>query len=100
MPNTFKALYRGPASLTSTVLYTVPALTTTLVSSIVVTNTASVNATYTILLDDVSVGTAVTVPGNDSALLEIKQVLATPKTIKGLASATTVNFHISGLEIT
>lgn len=100
MPNTFKALYRGAASTGSTTLYTVPASTTTLVSSIVVTNTASANATYTILLNDVSVGTTVTVPGNDSALLEIKQVLAAGNTIKGLASATTVNFHISGLEIT
>jgi hypothetical protein len=29
----------------------------------------------------------------------MKQVLATTKTIKGLASATTINFHISGVEI-
>jgi len=29
----------------------------------------------------------------------LKQVLATTKTIKGGASATTINFHISGVEI-
>ena len=28
-----------------------------------------------------------------------KQVLGASKTIKGLASATTINFHISGVEI-
>jgi hypothetical protein len=29
----------------------------------------------------------------------LKQVLATTKTITGLASAVTVNFHISGVEV-
>lgn len=100
MPNTFKVLFRGAASTGSTTLYTVPAATTTLISSILVTNTASTSATYNLLLNDVSAATAVSVPANDSALLEIKQVLASGQTIKGLASATTVNFHISGLEIT
>lgn len=99
MPNTFKVLFRGAAATTSTTLYTVPALTTTYISSILVSNTASANATYTILLNDVSAGTSVTVPANDTALLEIKQILAAGQTLKGLASATTVNFHVSGLEI-
>jgi hypothetical protein len=31
--------------------------------------------------------------------LDIKQVLTAAKTIKGFASAITINFHISGLEI-
>jgi hypothetical protein len=45
-------------------------------------------------------GTTVVVAPHDSAILEIKQALATTKTIKGFASATTVAFHISGIEIT
>lgn len=100
MANTFKVLFRGAASTGSTTLYTVPAATTTLISSILVTNTASTSATYSLSLNDVSMATTVSVPANDSALLEVKQVLAATQTIKGLASATTVNFHISGLEIT
>ena len=100
MANTFKVLFRGAAALTSTTLYTVPASTTTLISSIVVTNTAATTATYNLLLNDVSIGTLVSVPANDSALLEIKQVISAGQTIKALASATTVNFHLSGLEIT
>jgi hypothetical protein len=32
-------------------------------------------------------------------VLDIKQVLATTNTIKGGASATTINFHIGGVEI-
>jgi hypothetical protein len=100
MPNTFKVLFRGAASTSSTTLYTVPSATTTLVSSIVVTNTASTSGTYTILLNDISVGTTISIPANDSIILELKQVLSSTQTIKGFASATTINFHISGLEIT
>lgn len=100
MANTFKVLFRGAASTGSTTLYTVPAATTSLVNSILVANTASVNATYTILFNDVSAATTVTVPANDTIILEPKQVLSTGQTIKGLASSTSVNFHISGLEIT
>lgn len=100
MANTFKVLFRGAAATSSTTLYTTPAATTTLISSILVTNTAATSATYTLLMNDVSIATTVLVPANDSALLEIKQVLPAGHTLKGLASATSVNFHVSGLEIT
>ena len=99
MATTTKALFRGAAAVTSTTLYTVPASTTTVVTNIVVTNTAASDASYTLLLDDVSLATTVTVGASDTSVIELKQVLATTKTIKGLASATTVNFHISGVEI-
>jgi hypothetical protein len=99
MPTTTKALFRGAASTSSTTLYTVPSLTTTVVSNIVVTNTASAVGNFTLLLDDVSIATLVTVGANDSTTIDLKQVLATAKTIKGLATATTINFHISGVEI-
>lgn len=100
MANTFKVLFRGAASTSNTTLYTVPAATTTLVSSIVVTNTANSNATYDISLGGTVLANDVSIPANDSAILEIKQVIDAAQTIQGLASATTVNFHISGLEIT
>jgi len=99
MANTFKVLFRGAASTGSTTLYTTPSATTTLISSILVTNTDSASATYDIALDDTAIANDVSVPANDSALLEIKQVIEAGQTIKGSASATTVKFHISGLEI-
>jgi hypothetical protein len=99
MATTTKALFRGAAATSSTTLYTVPASTTTVVTNIVVTNTAATAATFSLLLDDVSIGTTVTVGAYDSTIFDLKQVLATTKTIKGLASAITVNFHISGVEI-
>ena len=99
MATVSKALFRGAASTSSTTLYTVPASTTTVVTNIAVTNTVTGDATFTLLLDDVSIATTVTVGGFDTTVIDLKQALATTKTIKGLASATTVNFHISGVEI-
>jgi hypothetical protein len=100
VPTTAKALYRGAAVTSNATLYTVPSATTAVVNTIVVVNSAATNATYTLLLDDVPLSTTVVVPANDSAILEIKQALATGKTVKGFASAITVAFHISGIEIT
>ena len=100
MANTFKVLFRGAASTGSTTLYTVPAATTTLVTSILIANTAASTATYTLNFAGTSFATTVSVPANDTVLIEPKQVLVATNTITGLASATTVNFHISGLEIT
>ena len=95
-----KALFRGAATTTTTtLLYTVPASTTTVVTDIVVTNTAGSAGTFTMALDDVSIATTVSVGAFDSTVIPLKQVLATTKTIKGGASATTINFHISGVEI-
>jgi hypothetical protein len=50
-------------------------------------------------LNDVSIATTVSVGAFDSTVIPLKQVLATTNTIKGGASATTINFHISGVEI-
>jgi hypothetical protein len=100
MATTAKALFRGAASTTtSTTLYTVPANTTTIVTNIVVTNTASGDATFTLSLDDIEFASSVTVGGFDSTVLDVKQVISATDTIKGGASATTINFHISGVEV-
>lgn len=100
MATTSKALFRGAATTTTTTtLYTVPASTTTVVTEILVVNTAIAAGTFTIALDDVSIATTVTVGAYDSTVIPLKQVLATTKTIKGGASATTINFHICGVEI-
>ena len=100
MPNTPKTLFRGAATTTtSTTLYTVPSSTTTVVTSIVVTNTAGTSGTFTMALDDVNLATTVTVGAYDSTVIDVKQTLNAAETIKGGASATTINFHISGVEI-
>jgi hypothetical protein len=64
-----------------------------------VANGASTAATFTILLDDIELQKDSTVAANTTAYIDLKQVLATTKIIAGLASAVTVKFHISGVEI-
>jgi hypothetical protein len=100
MANTAKALFRGAATTTTTTtLYTVPASTTAIVTNIVITNTSSTAYTFTLSLDDVAIHTATSIAGNSTIYIDTKQVLAAAKIIKGGASNTAVNFHISGMEI-
>ena len=100
MANTPKALFRGAATTnTSTTLYTVPSSTTTVVTNIVVTNTASSPGTFTINFNGVNLATAVTIPANDTTVIDMKQPLSATQIISGGASATTINFHIAGIEI-
>ena len=99
MATTSKALFRGAASTGSTTLYTVPAATTTVITNVIVTNTAASTATFTLNLDDVAVASGVSLAANSMTAIDLKQVLAATNTITGLASATSVNFHISGVEI-
>ena len=103
MATTSKTLFRGAAATTNTTLYTVPTIsTTTVVTSIAVANTAAAEGTFTINIDGVAVLSAVSLAANSTAVIDMKQVLdadASPKVISGSASAITINFHISGVEI-
>ena len=100
MATTTKALFRGAATTTvGTTLYTVPALTTTVVTNIAVTNTATSAGTFTIALAGTALHTTAAIAANSTAYIDLKQVLATTQTITGGASATSINFHISGIEV-
>ena len=94
-----KALARTAAATSSTTLYTVPAATTAVVTNIVICNPTASAVTASLLLDDIDLLGSVAIAANSSAFFDLKQVLATTKTIKGLASSTSVDFHISGVEI-
>lgn len=103
MATTSKSLARTAAATTNTTLYTAPTTTTTVVvTNIAVTNTTTAAVTFTINLDDVALQSGSSLAANSTAYFDVKQVLnaASPaKTIKGSASTTAVNFHISGVEI-
>jgi hypothetical protein len=100
MATTSKTLFRGAATTTTTTtLYTVPSATTTVVTNIIVTNTAAASGTFTMSLGGTNLATTVTVGAYDSTVIDLKQVLTATQTIQGGASATTINFHISGVEI-
>ena len=100
MATTSKALFRGAATTTlTTTLYTVPSATTAVVTNIVVANTAASAATFDLSLNGVKLADSVAIAADSIFALDLKQVISATETIQGGASATTVNFHISGVEI-
>lgn len=92
-------LYRGAAATSSTTLYTSPASCAIAVENILVTNTATSAATYTLNFAGVAFASAVSIPANTTHYIDLNQVLYNAETITGLASATSVNFHISGSDV-
>lgn len=103
MAVTSKALARTNASTSSTTLYTSPNTSTTaVVTNIVISNAATSASTATIVMDSIALVPTVSIPANSVVGFDMKQVLpanATPKSITGYASTTSVSFHISGVEI-
>lgn len=97
------------AASTYALLYAVPTSTTTVISTIVVCNTASTAATYRVSLSAASAAPTqaehvvygATVPANDSVFLTIGATMTS--TIKWLmisSSASTVSFSAFGVETT
>ena len=104
MPTLTKALFRGAATTSVTTnLYTVPAATTAVITSIAVANTANAAGTFTLALgasgSEVLLFDAVSIAADSTAIIDLKQVLAATEVIDGGASAVTISFHISGVEI-
>jgi hypothetical protein len=99
MPTTTKVLARTAAATTSTTLYTTPSGTTTVISNIVICNPSASAVTASLLLNDIDILGSVAIAANSTAFFDLKQVLPQNQTIKGSASSTAVDFHISGVEI-
>jgi hypothetical protein len=104
MANSAKVLFRGAATTSvTTLLYTVPSATTAVITSIVVSNTASSPGTFTLAIgpsgSEVLLFDAVAIAADTTTVIDLKQVLTAAQVIDGGASATTINFHISGMEI-
>jgi hypothetical protein len=104
MPTTPKTLFRGAATTTvTTQLYVVPSATQTVITSIAVTNTNSSAGTFTLSLgtagSEVALHTTAAIAANTTVYIDCKQVLEAAQVIDGGASATTINFHIAGVEI-
>jgi hypothetical protein len=99
MATVTKVLARAAAATSSATLYTVPSATTTVVTNIAVTNTAGSAGTFSLSLNGVALHTTTAIGANTTVYVDLKQVLAATHTITGLASATSINFHISGIEV-
>jgi hypothetical protein len=99
MTTTIKAFGRGAFATSSATLYTVPSSTTSLVTNIIVTNENASEQTFTMTFDSVSVFYMAQIAANSTVTLDLKQALATTKTIAGFASSTDVKYHITGAEL-
>lgn len=105
MSDAAKAMYTGAAAVTDTLLYTAPA-TGAVVRNIHAANTAAVDATITVglraggaLAAANHFVSAVVVPANGTYDWTGFSALGNVETIRALASATTVTFSISGIEL-
>jgi hypothetical protein len=94
-----KALARTAAATSSTTLYTVPAGTTTVVTNIVICNPTSSGVTASMTINAIDLLGSVSIAANSSAFFDLKQVIPATQIIAGSASSTSVDFHISGVEI-
>ena len=102
MALTTKVFYRGAAATSNTTLYTTASTETAIITNILVTNTAGTSATYTINIDGIAAISGSTIAANGVTAIDLKQPLiatGSTKTISGSASATTVNFHVSGVTL-
>lgn len=109
MATTYKVLgQQNPAATTATTLYTVPALTQSVISTITVCNQTSTAATYRIAVRPAGasltavhyVAYDVSLPGNATDTLTLGITLATTDVVTVYTSAaTTVSFAAFGSEI-
>ena len=108
MPTVYKVLGQSnPAATTNTTLYTVPASTSAVVSTITICNQASSAATYRIAVRPAGASLAAqhyvvygaTVAASDTTALTLGVTLATTDVITVYASTATLSFNAYGSEI-
>lgn len=99
MAVTSKVLARTAAATSSTTLYTVPSSTTAVVTNIVICNPTGSAVTASITINAIDILGSVPIAANTTAFFDLKQVVPATQIIAGSASSTSVDFHISGVEI-
>lgn len=108
MATSYKVLGQvNPSATTATTLYTVPAATQTVVSTVVIANQAATAATFRISVRPAGAAQTnamylaydVTVGANDSTALTLGITLAATDVITVYASSATVSFNAFGSEI-
>lgn len=109
MPTVYKVLGQSaPSATTATTLYTVPAATSAVVSTLVVANRAATSATYRIairpagatLANEHYIAYDVTVGAADSTTLTLGITLAATDVITVYGSTANLSFNAFGSEIT
>lgn len=108
MPTVYKVLGQSnPAATTATTLYTVPAATSTVVSTVTVCNQAASAGSYRVTVRPAGATLAaqhhvaydIAIAANDTTALTLGITLATTDVITVYASASTMSFSAFGSEI-
>jgi hypothetical protein len=99
MATVSKVLARTAAATTSTTLYTTPSGSTAVVTNIVICNPTASAVTASMTINSVDFLGSVSIAANTSAFFDLKQVVPASQIIAGSASSTSVDFHISGVEL-
>ena len=108
MPNVYKILGQSsPSATTSTDLYTVPAATSTVCSSISICNRGGTQTTFRVSISPAGAAIAnkdylyydVTLAGNDTFIATIGVTLATTDKIRVYSGNANLSFQIFGTEI-
>ena len=109
MPAAYKVLGQSnPSATTATTLYTVPASTSAVVSTLSVCNLSSTATTFRVAVRPAGAGLAnqhylaydVTIAGNDTVLLTLGLSLATTDVVTIYAGTANLAFSLYGSEIT
>ena len=108
MPTNYKVLGQSsPAATTATTLYTVPAATQAVISTIVIANLTTVNATFRISVrpagavqtNAMYIAYDITVGGSDSTALTLGITVGATDVITVYGSTSTLSFTAFGSEI-
>jgi hypothetical protein len=108
MPTTYKVLGQSnPSATTATTLYTVPAATSTVVSTVTICNQANTAGSFRIAVRPAGASLAAThyvaydvpIAANDTTALTLGITLATTDVITIYASSSTISFSAFGSEI-
>lgn len=108
MTTTLKVLGQvAPSAATLTTLYTVPALTSTAVSSVTICNRSSTATSFRVAIRPAGAAISnehylyydVTIAGNDTFIATIGMTLATTDVVSVYATLATLSMHIYGQEV-
>ena len=103
MADTLKLLGKGTLTTSEATLYTVPASTTTIVKSIILwlCNKTDTDATVNLKFAGTEIYVEHKVALKDTLCIQLTSVLEATATIIGKASAAdTINYYISGIDVT
>jgi hypothetical protein len=100
MPATPRSLVAAAIGTASTVRYTVPAATTTIVKNVIICNTGSSDVSMSMITNGVSILSNITLKGSETMSLDLSLVLPSLATLSTSASAIGLSLSVSGVEIT